>query len=582
MKLRKVFPIIAMLMIVLIAGCNKKDDLTGMRPKVTSTDPISEATNIGISSKISAIFSVAMNTTTINATNFTVKEGTTDVSGTVGYTGKTATFTPAEVLGTSTLYTATISGLAQDASGLGLEKDYVWSFTTAGGPPDLTKPTVTVTDPLNSATGVSSTKLIKVTFSEAMDPPTITTLTYTLKQGSTSVPGAVTYIGTIATFTPTSNLAYSKDYTGTITTGAKDMAGNALASNFTFSFTTGNAPDLTLPMASSTSPLAGATGVALNGQVTITFSEEMDPATITSTSTFTLKQGAINVPGAVTYSGTTATFTPTNPLEGGKEYTATVTNVAKDLVGNPLGGNIVWKFTTLIPGPAAVNLRTAGNYVIFANTGIANPTGNSTITGNIGTGPGVTSTAITGFGLTLGAGAAFSTSPQVTGNIYASDYAVPTPTDVNTASNDMLTAYTDAAGRAPTYTPELYAGDISGKTLAPGVYKWSSSVVINTDVTLEGSDTDVWIFEISGDLTIAAGGTLPAGIKVLLSGGAKASNIFWQVGGPVGATLETYSTFNGNILSAKQVVMKTGAVMNGRALAQTQVVLDANAVTMPQ
>jgi hypothetical protein len=275
----------------------------------------------------------------------------------------------------------------------------------------------------------------------------------------------------------------------------------------------------------------------------------------------------------VTYSGTTATFTPTNPLEGGKEYTATVTTVATDLAHNPLAANVVWKFTTLVPGPAAVNLGTAANYVIFANTAIGNPNANSTITGNIGTGPGVTSTAITGFALNLVAGAAFSTSSQVTGNVYAFDYAVPTPTNVNTASNDMLTAFTDAAGRAPTYPTELYGGDISGKTLAPGVYKWSNSVLINTDV---------WIFEISGDLTIAAGGTLPAGIKVLLSGGAKASNIFWQVGGLTGATLDTYSTFNGNILSAKQIILKTGAVLNGRALAQTAVSLDGNAVTIAQ
>lgn len=568
-----------MLMIVLMAGCNKKDDLTGVRPKVTSTNPISEATSIGISSKISAIFSVAMNSSTITAANFTVKQGTTAVSGTVGYAGTTATFTPAANMATATLYTATISSGVTDASGMALAKDYVWSFTT-GGVPDLTKPTVT-SDPANNATGVAVSKLIVVTFSEAMDPTTISSLTYSLKQGSTSVPGAITYTGTKATFTPTGNLAYSKDYTGTITTGAKDLAGNALASNFTFTFTTGDAPDITLPMASSTDPIASATGVALDKKVAITFSEAMDPTTI-NTSTFTLKQGATNVPGAVTYSGTTATFTPTNPLEGGKEYTATVTTVATDLAHNPLAANVVWKFTTLVPGPAAVNLGTAANYVIFANTAIANPTANSIITGNIGTGPGVTSTAITGFALNLVAGAAFSTSSQVTGNVYAFDYAVPTPTNVNTASNDMLTAFTDAAGRAPTYPTELYGGDISGKTLAPGVYKWSNSVLINTDVTLQGSATDVWIFEISGDLTIAAGGTLPSGVKVLLSGGAKASNIFWQVGGLTGATLNTYSTFNGNILSAKQIILKTGAVLNGRALAQTAVSLDGNAVTIAQ
>jgi hypothetical protein len=217
--------------------------------------------------------------------------------------------------------------------------------------------------------------------------------------------------------------------------------------------------------------------------------------------------------------------------------------------------------------------------VIFSNIAINNPNANSTITGNIGAGPGVTSTAITGFALILPAGGSYSTSSQVVGGgkVYAFDYAPPTPTAVNTASNDMLTAYNNAAGVAPSYT-ELYAGDLSGKTLTQGVYKWSNSVVINTSVTLQGSATDVWIFQISGDLNLAAGGTLPSGVKVVLSGGALESNVFWQVGGPTGATLGTYSTFNGIILSAKAIILNTGAVLNGKALAQTAVSLDANTV----
>lgn len=570
MELRKVFPIIAMLMIVFIAGCNKKDDLTGVRPKVTSTDPISEATNIGISSKISAIFSVAMNTSTINATNFTVKQGTTAVSGIVGYTGKTATFTPAAALGTSTLYTATISGLAQDATGLSLEKDYVWSFTTAGGPPDLTKPTVTLTDPLNNATGVSSTKLIKVTFSEAMDPTTITSLNYTLKQGVTSVAGTVTYTGTIATFTPTANLEYSKVYTGTVTTGAKDLAGNALATNFTFSFTTGNAPDLVLPAANSTDPLVSATGVALNKKVTVTFSEPMDPATING-NTFTLKQGTTAVPGAVTYLGSTATFTPTNPLEGGKEYTATVTTGAKDLAGNPLAANLVWKFTTLIPtsGPAAVNLGSAINYVILAKTAITNIS-TSAITGDLGLSPAATS-YVTGLSLTNATGHA--TSAQVTGMIFAADMADPTPINLTTAVNDMITAYNDAAGRVTPDFLELGTGNIGGRTLVPGLYKWTTAVTIPSDITISGGANDVWIFQVAQDLNMSNA------VNVTLIGGAQAKNIFWQVAGT--ATFGTTSHFEGIILSMTGITFQTGASFKGRALAQTAVVLDGNAVIVP-
>ena len=247
MKLSKVFLILTMLLVVLMAGCNKKDDLPGPRPKVTSTDPVSEAANIGISSNISAIFDGPMKSSSITATTFTVMQGTTIVPGTTGYTGNTATFNPAADLSPNTLYTATITTGAQAATGLSLGKDYIWKFTT-GGAPDLTKPTVTLTDPLNNATGVSTNKLILVTFSEPMDPSTITSLTYTLKQGTVSVSGTVSYTGSTATFTPSARLAYSKTFTGTITTGAKDIAGNAIAAGYTFSFTT--LDDTALPYSS--------------------------------------------------------------------------------------------------------------------------------------------------------------------------------------------------------------------------------------------------------------------------------------------------------------------------------------------
>src|SRR5450759_5280538 len=352
MKLRKkVFPIIAMLLVVFMAGCNKKDNIiTGVAPKVTSTDPITDATSIAINSKISAIFSVGMDPSTITIENFTLQQGTTAVSGAVGYAGATATatFTPSSVLAAGTEYTATITTGAIDIDGTPLAKDYIWNFTT-GGTLDLTKPTVTLTDPANSAIGVTPDKLIVITFSKPMDQATINSLTYTLKQGSTSVPGAVTYTGTKATFTPASNLGYSKIYTGTITTGAKDLAGNALAGNNTFSFTTGDAPDIIPPVVNSNDPLSDATGVALDKVVALTFSEPMDSLSVTTS--FTLKQGETVVPGTVVYSASdsTATFTPTTPLTAGLPYTATIATGAKDLAGNALAANTVWAFTTLPP-----------------------------------------------------------------------------------------------------------------------------------------------------------------------------------------------------------------------------------------
>jgi hypothetical protein len=220
--------------------------------------------------------------------------------------------------------------------------------------------------------------------------------------------------------------------------------------------------------------------------------------------------------------------------------------------------------------PATVNLGTAGNFVILSKTGIST-TGATKVVGDIGVSP-VAASYITGFDLILPAASAFSTSALVTGKVYASDYAVPTPANISTAVSNMQTAYTDAMGRAANVT-ELGAGNIGGLTLAPGVYKWGTSVTIPTDVTLTGNANDIWIFQIAQNLDISSAK------NIVLAGGAKASNIFWVVAGQT--TIGTTAVFNGNILDQTAIVLYTGAVLNGRALAQTAVTLDSNAVTMP-
>jgi hypothetical protein len=325
------------------------------------------------------------------------------------------------------------------------------------------------------------------------------------------------------------------------------------------------------PMVTSTDPINNVTGVARNKVVALTFSEAMDPLTI-NTSTFTLKQGTTAVSGTVAYSGTTATFTPSNVLASSITYTATITTGAKDLAGNALAANTVWSFTTAgaTSGLAVVDLGAAGNYVILAKSAINN-TPTSAVTGDLGLSPAATS-FVTGFALTNATG--YATSPQVTGNIYAADMADPTPINLTTAVNNMITAYNDAAGRLFPDFSELGTGNIGGKTLAPGLYKWTSTVTLPSDVTISGGASDVWIFQISGDLTVSSA------VNVTLSGGALAKNIFWQVAGQ--ATLGTTFHFEGIILSMTGINFQTGASMNGRALAQTAVVLDANAVTKPQ
>jgi len=227
-------------------------------------------------------------------------------------------------------------------------------------------------------------------------------------------------------------------------------------------------------------------------------------------------------------------------------------------------------------GPAVVNLGMAGNYAILAETLISTTSGTA-VTGDLGMSPAAAS-FVQGFSLTLDVGECFSTptpASMVTGKVYAADYntnGCPTPTNLTTAIGDMGTAYTNANGRAPDYT-ELGTGNIGGMTLPPAVYKWSSGVLIPTNLVLSGGANDVWIFQIAGDLTVASG------TRINLAGGALAKNIFWVTFGV--ADFGTTSHFEGVVLSQTSINLQTGASANSRLLAQTAVTLDANAVVQP-
>ena len=213
-------------------------------------------------------------------------------------------------------------------------------------------------------------------------------------------------------------------------------------------------------------------------------------------------------------------------------------------------------------GPAPVNLGTAGDFVILAESAITNVPA-SAVTGNVGLSPG------TGAAIGL-------TCSQVTGKIYSVDAAGPLPcvisdaTRLTAAIGDKGIAYTDAAGRAPDYT-ELGAGNIGGMNLGPATYKWGTSVLIPANVTLTGGPNDVWIFQIAQGLTVSPG------VQIILAGGALPQNIYWQTF--AAADIGTTAKFNGVILSKTSIAMKTGASINGRLLAGTQVTLDSNAVT---
>lgn len=324
------------------------------------------------------------------------------------------------------------------------------------------------------------------------------------------------------------------------------------------------------PTVMSGEPLNNVTGVPRNAEIAFTFSEAMDSSTLNS-STFYVKQGAVNVSGAIMYSGTAAKFIPSVPLNSLTTYTATITTGAKNSAGRGLANNSVWTFTTggTISTLSVVDLGAASNYVIVAKTAINN-NATSVITGDLGLSPAATS-YITGFSLTNATG--YATSAQVTGKLFAADMAVPTPSNMTTAVDNMLTAYNDAAGRPSPDFIELGTGNIGGKTLTPGLYKWTGNVTIPADVIISGGANDVWIFQVAGNLAMSAAK------KFTLSGGAQTKNIFWQVAGQV--TLGTTSHFEGNILSMTGITFQTGASIKGRALAQTAVVLDGNAVTKP-
>lgn len=445
--------------------------------------------------------------------------------------------------------------------------------TAAGG----VAPRVITTNPSNAVIAVALNQSITATFSTAMDTATINTTTFTVTgPGTTPVAGVVTYSGTTAVFNPTIDLNSTVLYTATITTGAKNVAGTALAANYVWTFTTGTITDTVAPDVNSTDPADNNTtiDVPINQNITAIFSEALDPSTVNATTFTVTGPGATPVAGVVTYSGTTAVFNPNIDLNSTVLYTATLTTGITDLALNPLAVNHVWTFTTgtlLAQGPAPVSLGTAGNFVLLSKSGIST-TGATHITGDIGVSP-IDSTAFTGFhNYTLAS--TYATADEVIGKLYAANFAAPTPTYLTTAISDMEIAFTDAAGRTNPTATELGAGNISGLTIVPGLYKWGTGVLITgAGVTLSGGANDVWIFQIAQDLTVNSGAI------ITLAGGAQAKNIFWQVSGQT--ALGTTVQFKGNILSQTLISLNTGATLQGRTLAQTAVTLNANVITQP-
>ena len=520
-------------------------------PVVVSTVPANLAVDVALNNNVAASFSEAMDPTTITASTFALTQGLTPVLGSISYLGTTLTFNPSSDFTPSTTYTATVTTDATDLAGNPLASDYVWTFTT-GAALDTTAPEVLSTDPVDLEIGVVLNKNVTARFSEAMDPTTITSAVFSVRQGVAPLLGSVSYVGTTATFNPLSDFLPSTTYTATITTGATDLAGNPLASNYVWSFTTAAALDTTAPEVLSTDPADLEIGVALNKNVSADFSELMDPLTISDAS-FTLMDGVTPVLGSVSYLGTTATFDPTSDFAPSTTYTATITTDATDVAGNPLASDYVWSFTTSGPaGPLAVDMTCAEGKAVLAGATITS-TGPSIINGDVAMSPG---SALIGF-----------PPGVINGVVNIND------TTANNAKGCLTVAYNDAAGRAP---GAAVSGNIGGLTLAPGVYTAGSGLAISSgDLTLDaqGDANGVFIFQIPTSLTVTAGR------QVFLIGGAQAKNVFWQVGSS--ATLGTTSIMMGTIMADQAITLETGATLNGAALARIAAVsLDAATINV--
>ena len=546
-------------------------------PRVISTDPANGDSNVIVTKVLTATFSKVMNPATINGSTFTLRQGTTVITGAVGYAGTTASFTPGANLSFNTTYTATITTGAKDMANNALVSNYIWSFTTAPAPPDVTPPTVIFTDPVANATGVPINKTLSATFSEMMNAATINGSTFLLKLGASTITGTVAYSGTTAYFIPTANLLPNQTYTATIKTGAQDLAGNGLAADYVWNFTTAGI-DVIAPTVVSTNPPNAAINVPLNQIISAVFSEIMNPATINNT-TFLLKQGVTPISGTVTYSGTTAYFVPTVTLLPSTIYTATITTGVKDLAGNSMAVNYVWSFTTT-NGPPSVVLGTIALFGTFGGSaGITNQ-GLNTVINNGSIGTTGASTLVTGFhdGTT---GDVYTETPLnkglVTGRIYTAPPFPGTATSFAIAAQGLIDATNAYNSISPASRPggiDPGAGELGGLTLAPGVYKSASGSfkITNGNLTLDGmgNPNAEWIFQSGTSLTVGVAG--PTGARsVILINGASAKNVYWYVGSAATINGAGGGVMVGTILTSAGLTFSTAGnavqtVLNGRAV----------------
>jgi hypothetical protein len=439
-------------------------------------------------------------------------------------------------------------------------------------------PQIISTNPINNSSDANLNRKITASFNKGMNPLTITGATFVVKQDSTIVSGVVSYSGTTAIFSPSNNLMPNKIYTATITRGAKDSMGIALQTDFTWSFTTGTVLDVTAPTVLSTDPVNSATSVILDKKIAVTFSEPMDPSTITNT-TFIISQGANTVAGIITYTDSTAVFTSSANLAPNTTYTATIKTGVNDLAGNALANNYVWSFTTgkSVSAPALASAAIFGSF--GGSAGITNQ-GLNTKINNGGISTTGASTLVTGFhdGTT---GDIYTETPLNKGVVSGRIYTAP-PTPGNATSftiakqglADATSAYNSISPASKPGGIDPGAGELGGLTLSPGIYKSASGTfkITNGNLTLDakGDANAVWIFQTAAGLTVGIAG--PTGARsVIMTNGAAPGNVFWYVGSAATINGTGGGVMVGTILASAGVTFSTAGntvqtVLDGRAI----------------
>lgn len=336
-------------LILFTSGCNESG-LTELSDSliINSTNPSSDEIDIPVNTSINAIFNKQLNPSSIHENSFQVFEDTSAVTGTIDCNDSTATFIPSRNFSENTRITVRISADVADIDGNRMNEEYEWSFFT-GEESTVPRPVITATNPSNGASEIPVTSAVMATFNDAMDASTVNTATFLLRLGSTNIAGEVNYADQKAVFGPNGNLQKGQTYRATVTDEVRNQHGQPLSENYNWQFTTEEEDaDEKPPQVNATNPGDGENNVPVNSTVSATFSEQIDPSTI-SAETFTLSENGDRIDGDVQYSNRTATFNPSSNLQYGSTYRAQISTEVEDLAGNQLEESHQWTFRTEEP-----------------------------------------------------------------------------------------------------------------------------------------------------------------------------------------------------------------------------------------